>query len=270
MTTPVIVIEPNDNERDVAVQTPIRVTLYDAEDSFTGINPATVEISYAYDDAGDVRQEIYAVKAGDLRPQVIGEKTGSPTAPTGVRYSFAPRVGRWEPRTVYSIHAYGEDDDANPVTADQQFRTDSLKCYEDLLPASTALEQMLLSSFPQRNLDVLRGVLLPLCTTSTILSVQAHTVIYVAALTELRTMLTEVIDVTALRSVWMNQRRPISEIYNTLQRYWKAAAPAMREVPHLDLPSQDLLLRYLGSDSIVHAVGAATVAVVLTAHQQIA
>lgn len=269
MTTPVIVIEPNDNERDVAVRTPIRVTLYDAEDSFTGINPATVEIRYAYDDSADIRQEVYAVKAGDLRPQVVGEKTGSPTATDGVRYSFAPRVGRWEPRTVYSIHAYGEDDDANPVTAEHQFRTDALKCYEDLLLDPTPIEEALLVPFPQRNLDILRGVLLPLCTTSTVPQVQARTLIYVATLTELQTLLTEAVDVTGITSVYLSQRRSIIDVYNTLQRYWKAAAPAIREIPETDLPTQDLLLQYLGGDSIIHAVGAAAVAVVLAAHQQL-
>jgi hypothetical protein len=265
VSPPYIDIEPPDDERDVAVRNQLRVHVWDDPEEFSGIDETVTYIEVLYTDDDDVVRTIRLVDGGAIQPHAIGTKTGNPLDADGLHYRLLPRAGRWEVNKTYTVRAYTADIEGSPNFTQQTFRTTILACFEDILPEQDALDTKLLTPFSGTNIEKLRQIMLAACTTSKTAQVQARSLLHVAAITDLRAALAEVVDFGLVDSVKLCERQPILNIRRKLLPYWSLVKPALDEIPKLGLDARRMLERYTASQSVVYAVNAVAAAIVLAA-----
>lgn len=269
ITPPNITIHPPDDTRNVALRTPLRVHMADDTYDFTGIDESSPWVEVLYTE-NDVSYSLYFVEGGDVQVHASGTKTGSGDSEDGLWYELLPRLGKWNPETTYTVHAYALDNGGSANLVSQTFRTDSLAraCFEDKSPVATTLDSKILSPLSGPNIEKIRSILLKACTKSNNGIVQARTLLHVACITELRSILAEFVDYDTVDSIKLCDRQPLLNIRRALLPYWAHVKPALQEINGLSLPARRMLERYTDSQSAIYAVNAVAAAIVLAAYYE--
>lgn len=265
VSPPVVEIKPENDAHDVAARTPLRVTLYDVEDEFSGIDVSSVWVKVAYEDSDGVGQSVYWVKDGAIRPQCVGSLSGDPLSLSGISYSLLPRGGHWQANTTYTVQAYGADTEGSTNFVQQTFRTGGLACFEDLGLQAETIDAQIASALPYANLEKLRSVIMRSSTSSVDQNIQARTLLYLASMTDLRTILARYVNFALVDNIRLCDRRPVLEVHAALMRYAASIPLALAEIPNLPTEARKLLAHYSQSNSTVYAVNAVAAAVVLAA-----
>lgn len=268
VSPPEIEIEPVNEAHDIDVRAPLRVRFWDVEDEFSGIDLSSVWVRVLYEDYVGASQSFYCVKSGLLQPQVVGEVSGDPLDADGVAYSVLPRIGHWQANTTYTVQAYAQDVEGSSNLEQQTFRTGDAGCFEDLGLQPETIDIQIAQTLPFENLEKLRNAIMRNCTSSADTNVQARTLLYLASMTDLRTLLARYVDFSLVDNVRLCDRRPVLDVHAALLRYSGAVASGLREIPNLSSEGRKLLERYTASRSTVYVVNAIATAVVLAVVKQ--
>jgi len=264
-TPPRIEFVPVDGATGVEVRTRLKVHIYDDRQEFTGVNRSSIWVRISYTEGGVV-QTHYAVYAGDLQLGFVGEVTGDPLTYDGLTYYLRLTVG-WPENTRLTINAYAEDVEGSSSGANEiHFTTGLANCFEDNLPMPSELDTKLLSSLsPFENAEKLRRLLLECCTQSFEPQVRARTLMYLAAVTDMRTFLATGFDFGQVEDVMLCERNSMLSIHQKMAPYLKFAHLAVDNLTKFSPEAKALLHKYLNGNSPVYVVNAVALAVVLTA-----
>ena len=259
---PVINVTPAGETRFV-IRTPMIVHIVD-DPSGSGINMASVWVRITHTDGGYPRS-VYAVYAGAIQPGFIGEITGDPATVEGVTFRMSPIAG-WEGNTHFTTDAYAVGSAGFGTTHESYFTTKPADCFEDSLPTMTELETKLLSSLvPFENAEKLRRLLLECCSESPVPQVRARTLMYLAAVTDMRTFLATGFDFSQVEDVLLCDRKSMLSVFHTMTPYLKYAHNAVDDLTRFSTEAKALLHKYLGNNSPVYVVNALALVIVLTA-----
>lgn len=276
---PEIWMNPEDGSDDVRIRSLVSVTARDVEVANPGIDVTTLDLKVYYTIANGTTIERIVVEPGDLsyvggvvlgdyHKSFTGKITGDPLdQETGVTFHFVP-VENWLQDTLYTVTATIEDDDAPPNvnTLIESFRTDVPVCFEDDIPAPTALDTILIDGFPSLpNADKLRAIIMQHCSTSANQLVQARTLMHLATKTDMRTVLAGLFDYALVDDIQLCDRIPFLTVKQTIDRYKKIVPLAIEEIPSLTQTAKDMIMRYFYGNSPVYVVNAAALVVLLAA-----
>lgn len=249
----------------VVTRSSVYIHVYDSSTEFTGIDLTKSWTLVTYTQDGETRQ-LYAVLAGVIQPGFEGAVTGDPMGADGVTFQIRP-LGGWQENTVYTLNTYAEDFEANTNQEPCVFTTSSLRCFEDLPTArrgNCPLDAVLAAPLAQANIEKIRRLLGKHCTRSADWQVRARTMMTLACMTELKTLLASQFDFSWV-SATLCDRVPILEIHAALRPYFVDIVRAVPDIPGLTEEGRTLLMRYLSHDSSIYFVNAVAVIVVLTA-----
>ena len=258
---------PVDGTLKVPVRDYLRVRVYDDTVDFTAIVRSTVWITVNYMVGGVVQPPIYAVKYGVIQPGFIGRTEGDEAAPGGITFIVRP-TEHWPEKTPVTVTAYAEDAEFSANSENSDFTTDVYVCFEDDMPAFSALELKLSRPFlaTHANADKLRRLLFEACSYSTKAQVRSRTMMFLSSMTDMRTMLAGGRFTFAwVDDIKLCDRKPITEVYRALRQYLNVAKAAVLETPGVSTEGKKLLTKYLASNSMVYVVNAVALTVVLTA-----
>jgi hypothetical protein len=258
---------PADGALKVPVRDYLRVRIYDDTVDFTAIVRNTVWISVNYMISGVVQPPIYAVKNGVIQPGFIGRTEGNEAAPGGITFIVRP-TEHWPERTPVTVTAYAEDAEFSANSENSDFTTDVYVCFEDDMPAFSALELKLSRPFLATHADAekLRRLLFEVCSYSTKAQVRARTMMFLSSMTDMRTMLAGGRFTFAwVDDIKLCDRKPVTDVYKALRSYLNVAKAAALVVPGVSTAGKTLLTRYLASNSMIYVVNAVALTVVLTA-----
>lgn len=265
ISPPEIEFIPEDETQNVPIRVFLQVNMYDDSEEFTGVDPATAWIKLQFEANGKT-YDIYAVKDGQIQDDFEGFMTGSGTDPTGVTFHIRPATHLWNEETRYDITAYIHDNEINYTTRQSHFITDAAVCFEDLdSEVASDLDTKLAQDLGYTNVDKLRKILMKEATTATAQLVRTRTLLFLAAMTDLRTLVTGGFDLVLVEDVRLCDRRSILEIHEKLLPYRAIIEAAIQEVPRLTSESRQMLKKYLDSNSPVYVVNATAAIIVLTA-----
>ncbi len=186
----------------------------------------------------------------------------------GIFARFRPANGLWPAGAEIKVYSLVCDNEAT-VSSDQwvcYFGTQS--CFEDGLPALAPIDNTLIAGFSALFpvTDQLRDLLMRVCTTSKKKQVQARTVLWFSATTDLRTILARVFDLTLVQDIRLCNTAETLVVKRMLQRNAQVVLQAQQEMSALVGPrTLDPIVKQLHSLSPSHVVSAACALVVLAA-----
>lgn len=265
MTPPSVIVHPAHGTVDMPVRNLISVHMYDSSLGLAGINQSKcwVRVRYQLDDGTNV--DLYAVENGAIANGFVGSISGDPLSADGVTFSFKPERN-WPDLKPISLWAYAEDMEGAGATASPSptiITTAVSECFEDTEQDALPIETTLMSRMAPPNIDQLRRLLLGVCSKSSDQRIQARTLLYLATLTELKTLVA-----SGFNYDWVNvklcDRTPILTIHALLRRHHKVFAAAIQELA-VTKEARELLDKNRQSNSSIYVVNSAAVVVVLAA-----
>lgn len=257
-----------DGDTGIAIRRMMSVRIYDPITPVHGIVQSACHITGTVV-INNVTQAFDIVKNGELVVGMDGQHTGDPDTEVGLTYRFIPRA-KWAANAVYTLTVSARDTEANVNTQQASFATGDAVCFEDkttaaILPIETRLLQPM-----GPYTDVVRQVLLGACSYDGRLQTRARTLMCLATMTELRSLLAGVFDYSWVDGVKLCDRAPLLDVQYSMTAYADIARKAVGEVPRLTDNGKAMLLRYLQSNSSVYVVNAMALIPVLTAAIDIA
>jgi hypothetical protein len=166
----------------------------------------------------------------------------------------------WQSNTKFDIEVWW-DDAVGPHTETFDFTT-GVYCFEDDYPTVSTMDQAIMTGFADSRCERLRQVLMRICTDSSERFPQARTIVWLACVTELRTILAGVVDYDLVQDLHLCDRKSTIAIYADLRRYFALAKSAVDELKLKD-EAKKMLLDYIESSSPIYAVNAVAAIVVL-------
>lgn len=186
----------------------------------------------------------------------------------GIYARFRPTTGYWPEEATLVIYSQVSDNDATSSSDQWTCYIGEFSCFENLLPLPDALDTKLVTGFSAQfpATDQLRGVLMRAATQSVSLQVQARTVLWLSAQTDLRTILARVFDLELVQDIRLCELESIIDIYQTILRNARTVMLAKNEMTRLvGRRTLEPVLQYLTSASPLHVVSAACALVVFAA-----
>ena len=267
---PEITMNPEDQSIDVDIRRKLLVTAKDPTDEFTGVNMSTWWTRLTYSREGAPRDIVqYAIKDGVVQPGFEGGVLrGDPMDPdTGVTMWMRPMSRKWLQETQYQVETYVEDNEfvPNENLVVGWFRTGESSCFEDNLPTPTETDTLLSRTLSYPNCEKLRMLIGETSTVSSLSLVRARTLLYLACITDLKTILAGLVDYSLVDEIQLCGRRPVLDVYNKVVKYPRVVRDAVYEIPNITGEARDAILKQLRSNSAVYVVNAVAIVVVLCA-----
>jgi hypothetical protein len=267
---PEITMNPEDQSTDVNIRRKLLITAKDPTEEFTGINMSTWWTRLTFSRGVDYPDTVqYAIKDGEIQPGYEGGVAhGDPDEEEGVTMWVRPLVGKWFESTQYQVETYVEDNEAipNENLVVGWFRTKESVCFEDNLPTAAATDTLLsttMTDYP--NCEKLRRVIMENSTMSSSSLVRARTLMHLACITDLKTMLAGHFDYALVDDIRLCDRLPVLELYRKLVKYPTIIRNAIAEIPQLTNESRAAILQQLKSNSAIYVVNAVALTVLLCA-----
>ena len=263
---PIIEMYPDSGTSIMNIRRNIKITARDDVEGHTGINISTWWIKVSYLDSNGDRQEETVMESDTLSTRYQGEKSGDPMDPViGVSWLFRPK-NNWHPYTQYNITSYVEDNtgNANVNLLIGYFSTGPARCFEDTNTEATAYDLAIINSIQEPNAEKLRQLMLLNSTDSTNRLIQARAVMHLATKTDMRVLVSDVLDLSLVDEITLCDRKPVLTTYTKIIRYKKYALEALKALP-VTRELQAVLEQYLNSESSIYVVNAMAVIVILAA-----
>ena len=166
----------------------------------------------------------------------------------------------WQAGTQYDI-VVGWTDAGGPHSEAWDF-TSSAYCFEDDYPTISTMDQAIMTGFVDSKCEKLRKLLMGVCTDSAEQFSQARTIIWLACMTEVKTILAGVLDFSLVENIHLCDRRSVVYVNAGLSPYMSLIKGAIIELK-LKEEAKQLLRDYLESRSPIYAVNAVAAIVVL-------
>lgn len=267
-TRPLLYVHPED-ESEIYPRQQITVQAVDRDPGASGVDLSTwnIWLTLVLDDG---LQRIYHVLQSGVANTNEFEVswTGDvDDATDGIYVHFLPKSGHWEPNARYKIDSNVQDNDA--TSSSEQWNLDimALRCFEDILPSAESIDSLLLqeiTAYPYS--EQLRQLMLQACTESGTNVVRTRTLLWVAALTDIQTLVADKYDTSVLEDITICDAERITLIYQKLQRNGALLRASLEEVRGiLGTINIGPIENYLQSASQVYAVSAAAALVILAA-----
>lgn len=268
-TPPLLTLYPEDETEDVSPRTWVRAHAVDIEENFAGIDVTTWWLTVSYEDELGNTVTRDALLDGVIQAGFEGYFDGDALSTDGITLYIRPMEHYWLPDTEITIRSYVRDLQAIEVESIRQvsFRTGPAVCFEDSVPSPVSMETTIVAGFPNYpKTDLLRSRLMLHCTNSKVLQVQARTVMYLGAVSDLRPILAfnDVFNFSWVDNIRLCDRKNIISIYNDMRKYRQTLYDALSELP-FSPAALTLLKTYVTSSSPIHVVNATAAIVVLGA-----
>ena len=186
----------------------------------------------------------------------------------GIYARFRPVAGAWPEDSEITVYSSVSDNEATNSSDSWSCFIGEFTCYEDLPLEDNALDTTLVDGFATRfpGTDQLRGLLMRACTASSVQKIQARSLLWYSAATDLRTILARVFDLTLVQEIRLCDRATTETVYQMLLRNAPAILLSRQEMVALvGERTLDPILKYLASNSPLHVVSAACALVVMAA-----
>lgn len=214
---------------------------------------------------------LYPIVGGVLQSNFDGERSGNPDLPEGVTWSFVPK-NNWAPTAQYTVTSVVLDKEGASNDNQQvgNFRTGTSVYIEDLgltlkkdgTPYDVAI-LTLNTTASLRNSFALKAQLLPRITKNREPIVQARTLLFWAARTEVRSLVLSVADLSLIAGMEFGERAEVIALYEQMVRFVPGAFRAVDELRSLSAEAREFLKKLLRAQSPLHVVSAlAAIAVI--------
>jgi len=266
---PFLDFHPGNEVSNIAPRDYLRVQAVDVIQTPSGIDVSTWDIwlEGTLPDGSTFAADV--MRNGVARPGYEVLFLGDPDDYTdGIYARFRPATGYWPEEATLVIYAQVSDNDATSSSDQWTCYIGEFSCFENILPGPDALDVKLITGFSAQfsATDQLRGVLMRAATQSVSLQVQARTVLWLSAQTDLRTILARVFDLELVQDIRLCELEAITDIYQTILRNARTVMLAKNEITHLvGRRTLEPVLQYLTSASPLHVVSAACALVVFAA-----
>jgi hypothetical protein len=266
---PFLDFHPGDQASNVAPRDYLRVQAIDTIPTPSGIDVSTWDIWLNITLADGSAFSADVMRNGVAKPGYEVIFLGDADDPVdGIYARLRPISGYWPEEATVLVYAQVSDNDA--VSSSDQWTCyfGAFACFENAPPTLDALDTTLINGFSARfpATDQLRGVIMRACTTSVVRQVQARTLLWLAAATDLRTILAKVFDLALVQDIKLCDRTSIEAVHGILLRNAPAIQKARHEMESLvGRRTLDPILKYLTSHSPLHVVSAACALVVMAA-----
>lgn len=266
---PDVTMNPSDGSTEVDIRRKLLITAKDPTTEFTGINKSTWWTRLTYTREGAPMELVqYAIKDGEIQSGYEGGvfRGSELDQDVGLTMWVRPLSKKWLEETEYQVETYVEDREFIPnenlVTG--TFTTGVSTCFEDSLPRATTTDTLLstpLTDYP--NCERLRRMITEFGTASTTNLVRARTLLHLATITDLKTILAGRVDYSLVDNIRLCDRLPVLDVYNKIVKYPRIVKDAIDEIPSITNEAKAAIMQQLRSNSAVYVVNAAAIAVVL-------
>jgi len=248
---------------------PLRINIGDPDEGFSGVDVSSLWIA-AFTE-GDVQTSVW--EAGAPASAVYDVDVQTTTDDAGLVTELVVRIlpasGKWSPPAgnVKFMAVVSDMEGSTNFGVTYFSFEDPPTFFEDTDPAATATDTALLTPMTAaslRQIERLRVVLLPRCTVSDNRVVQARTLLYTAAMTELRTLFANRVDFALVDEIRLGDKRTLVNFAERMAPYVDVVRSALLHLPDTSNEVRDLLVKYWKKSSPVYQLSAAATAVVLT------
>jgi hypothetical protein len=229
-SVPLLSIYPVSGSIDLPSHTAIRVRAVDDRSDFSGINPATWNITITFDRVTQVVMQNGVFDAGLFEGGISGDPQD---ATAGLLARFRPRYHYWEEGAAYQIAASVCDQEgaASSATWYLTFSAKNDEFFEDSPVAAandTKIATTVLARYP--NSEQVRQLFLRLCSRSVNPIARARTLLWYASSTSIRPLIAPLVNVNVASGTNLGYRVGVLELQTELARYAEQVNKAFGEM----------------------------------------